>query len=92
MIDVVEHKAQGSITINLAMCGISAVVALDGINAVSLDKSIYLQKLTRTLDESLDSIKHRGPDARGQWISENNRIGDSFNPRCYGQALIMIRF
>ncbi len=81
VIDAGEHKAQGSITINLKMCGISAVVTLDGINAVSLDKSIYLQKLTRTLDESLDSIKHRGPDARGQWISENNRVGNSFNPR-----------
>ena len=29
----------------------------------------------QTLDSSLDSIKHRGPDARGQWISADSRVG-----------------
>ncbi|KAK4982961.1 hypothetical protein LTR66_009015 [Elasticomyces elasticus] len=31
-------------------------------------------RLARELDESLESIKHRGPDSRGQWISDNKRV------------------
>jgi hypothetical protein len=27
------------------------------------------------LDASLDKIQHRGPDSRGHWISDDNRVG-----------------
>jgi asparagine synthase (glutamine-hydrolysing) len=33
------------------------------------------KKLLRDLDQSLDKIKHRGPDARGHWLSADNRVG-----------------
>lgn len=32
-------------------------------------------KLYSDLEASLDQIKHRGPDSRGHWISDDNRIG-----------------
>lgn len=32
-------------------------------------------KIAKELDQSLDQIAHRGPDSRGQWISEDKRIG-----------------
>jgi asparagine synthetase B (glutamine-hydrolysing) len=33
------------------------------------------KKLLRDLDQSLDKIKHRGPDSRGHWLSADNRVG-----------------
>jgi hypothetical protein len=33
------------------------------------------KEICSTLDASLDKIKHRGPDSRGRWISEDNRVG-----------------
>lgn len=56
------------------MCGISVVVTLD-TKATSSKDSRYRAELKEKLGRSLDSIKHRGPDARGLWISENNRVG-----------------
>ena len=35
------------------------------------------EKLSKSLEDSLDKIKHRGPDSRGQWISPDNRVGMS---------------
>lgn len=34
------------------------------------------ENLKPNLDSSLDSIKHRGPDARGQWISTDGHVGE----------------
>ena len=33
------------------------------------------REVSQALDASLDMIDHRGPDSRGQWISEDNRVG-----------------
>jgi asparagine synthase (glutamine-hydrolysing) len=33
------------------------------------------KELLRDLDQSLDKIKHRGPDSRGHWLSADNRVG-----------------
>jgi len=35
----------------------------------------YAAKLSRELDDSLKVIDHRGPDSRGQWISDCKRVG-----------------
>lgn len=63
------------------MCGISCILALH-------DRTVHpeattngdthtseREEVSKVLDESLDQIKHRGPDARGQWISKDNRVG-----------------
>jgi len=52
------------------MCGFIAIVALDqrGTFATSAE-------VTQRLDDGLAQIKHRGPDARGKWISPDNRVG-----------------
>ncbi|KAL1636238.1 hypothetical protein SLS56_001217 [Neofusicoccum ribis] len=50
------------------MCGISCIVHQD--DPSDIDRS----KLSQELDASLEAIKHRGPDSRGQWISPDNRI------------------
>lgn len=52
------------------MCGIACIIHQDDPSQVSL------QKLQSDLDSSLSKIKHRGPDARGQWISPDKRIGE----------------
>jgi asparagine synthase (glutamine-hydrolysing) len=68
------------------MCGISCVF---GLAANSLESHQYQsngysngdthlqerKKLLHDLDQSLDKIKHRGPDARGHWLSADNRVG-----------------
>ncbi|GME22605.1 asparagine synthase [Neofusicoccum parvum] len=50
------------------MCGISCIVHQD--DPSDIDRT----KLSQELDASLEAIKHRGPDSRGQWISPDNRI------------------
>jgi asparagine synthase (glutamine-hydrolysing) len=68
------------------MCGISCVFGLKAhspepqqhqSNGYS-NGDTHLQerkKLLRELDQSLDKIKHRGPDSRGHWLSADNRVG-----------------
>lgn len=62
------------------MCGISVIVALEGhlrgkdVNAANGD---IKSKISQELDRSLEMIAHRGPDSQGQWISEDNRVGNS---------------
>ena len=33
------------------------------------------ETLTKEIEESLEIVKHRGPDARGKWISSDGRVG-----------------
>ena len=75
------------------MCGISVVVALQQRKSHSRDSEgeshfpyvkntksqmddVGLQ-MSEELDKSLDILAHRGPDSRGQWISEDNQVGIS---------------
>lgn len=66
------------------MCGISCVVKLRGHaykssgeqttdvqRAYENDKAL----LSQQLESSLDAINHRGPDGRGSWFSDHNRVG-----------------
>ena len=57
------------------MCGISAIIALHGFNATANGAENDAETLSTKLNESLEMIKHRGPDSRGQWISKDNRVG-----------------
>lgn len=70
------------------MCGISTIVVLprpavnENGGSSSLDdrgkpesKTSTRQGLHDEMQESLNTIKHRGPDSSGVWISENERIG-----------------
>jgi asparagine synthase (glutamine-hydrolysing) len=60
------------------MCGISVIVNLQSrsqqkqVNGVNGD---IRSRISKELEESLDRIAHRGPDSRGQWISEDDRVG-----------------
>ena len=61
------------------MCGISVIVTLDDhlrskeANSVNGD---IRSKISEELEESLETIAHRGPDSQGKWISEDNRVGN----------------
>ncbi|KAJ5660208.1 hypothetical protein N7507_006659 [Penicillium longicatenatum] len=54
------------------MCGISAVLSLQGHPIPSTEQ--HLSSLDDQLSKSLDTIQHRGPDARGQWASEDGKV------------------
>ncbi|KAJ6103185.1 hypothetical protein N7486_005612 [Penicillium sp. IBT 16267x] len=54
------------------MCGISAVLSLERSPAPSKEQP--LSSLDEQLSKSLDTIQHRGPDARGQWDSEDGNV------------------
>ncbi|KAG9243590.1 nucleophile aminohydrolase [Calycina marina] len=58
------------------MCGISAILSLDGHQASarsSLGEDGY-SLLLQELGDSLSYIRHRGPDAKGTWISDDSRV------------------
>lgn len=66
------------------MCGISAIVSLDRskiTEGIPKDESVHVNgsnrsdELVRQMQESLDLIKHRGPDSSGIWISDADDIG-----------------
>ena len=68
------------------MCGISVIVALQGNTVESpqptkedptgglQNGAKELNTASQQLDDSLDIIAHRGPDSRGQWISQDRRV------------------
>ena len=58
------------------MCGIVAVVSVDG---GPLDKS--LDGLEGRLEQALDKIKHRGPDGNGIWVDEGRGVGEYIRVR-----------
>lgn len=89
------------------MCGISCILSLqhshhhirdpgqlpNGLEGVELNGDVEFNGLAKELDESLELIKHRGPDARGQWISPDKRVGPLLFPpppmnSCCGSILI----
>jgi len=55
------------------MCGIVALFAPNEL--------LPKDGLKSRLDAALERIEHRGPDARGRWVSESSRCGPSFNMR-----------
>jgi asparagine synthetase B (glutamine-hydrolysing) len=66
------------------MCGISCVVTLRGNGAKANSYGARFQAeaygrerhvLSQQMEKSLETIKHRGPDGRGYWFSDFNRVG-----------------
>lgn len=55
------------------MCGSIAIVALDQQGQRQILGA--RDELSKRIDDGLAQIKHRGPDAQGQWISPSHRIG-----------------
>lgn len=51
------------------MCGISAVLSQSPASSSGENSPLSAQ-----LSESLDQIQHRGPDARGEWSSDDSRV------------------
>lgn len=52
------------------MCGLTAILSFRN----RPDSPAVTEK---EIDDSLEIVKHRGPDARGQWISPDGRVGKS---------------
>lgn len=56
------------------MCGLTAILSFRN----QPDSSPAIT--SKEIDDSLEIVKHRGPDARGQWISPDGRVGKSLCP------------
>lgn len=92
------------------MCGISAVVTLDkrsqntatGLNQGGKNAngdtgthSPYKAAIESELNESLDRITHRGPDARGIWIGRQGKVGKKNHipsVLCHGSHWMLLAF
>ena len=71
------------------MCGISVILKLRAcdrskdqnsqVNGATGPNDAARAKLEKELDDSLEMIKHRGPDSRGQWISPDRHVGTEAN-------------
>lgn len=48
---------------------------IDTTNGLNPKHDDYAAKLSKEIDDSLNVIDHRGPDSRGQWISDDKRVG-----------------
>lgn len=48
---------------------------IDTTNGINPKHDDYAAKLSKEIDDSLSVIDHRGPDSRGQWISDDKRVG-----------------
>ncbi|KAI2818632.1 hypothetical protein CBS63078_6985 [Aspergillus niger] len=57
------------------MCGLTAFIALYGRSGWQHDEFASTGDLGQKVNDSLDLISHRGPDARGQWLSSDCRVG-----------------
>lgn len=66
------------------MCGISCSITLRGYGPAARhgDKknrqeatALAREGISDQLEKSLEIIKHRGPDDRGYWISDDCRVG-----------------
>jgi len=72
------------------MCGITCILSLSSQHrhhpngqpngTTSTSKNEGREDLARELNASMDQIKHRGPDARGKWISDDCRVGTLASP------------
>lgn len=59
------------------MCGISAVLSQGPAPSSGENSPLGAQ-----LSESLDQIQHRGPDARGEWTSDDGKVRMSSLSQC----------
>lgn len=57
------------------MCGLTAFLALHGHPASGPNGHVPTINTKDALEASMEIIKHRGPDARGHWISDDSQVG-----------------
>lgn len=55
------------------MGGLTAFLSLQKANR-EVGKSSH-EDIEKTIDSSLDIVQHRGPDTRGKWVSQDQRVG-----------------
>lgn len=61
------------------MCGISAFLSHPGESALPVVNG-EAKHVAAELEGSLDLIAHRGPDARGRWLSDDRQVGE-YSPK-----------
>lgn len=57
------------------MCGISAFLSHTGVGCSNHPTKTQAEHAAAELENSLDLVGHRGPDARGRWLSDDHRVG-----------------
>lgn len=57
------------------MGGLTAFLTVSPVPSEGVEPSSHAN-LSQALGQSLDIIKHRGPDAQGQWISDDGLVGE----------------
>jgi asparagine synthase (glutamine-hydrolysing) len=56
------------------MCGLTAFFTVNGGSGCKQCGN-DAHKVERQMEESLDIVNHRGPDARGRWFSPDHQVG-----------------
>lgn len=61
------------------MCGLTAFLALQGLPASRESSHEHTSNMEVALEASMEIVKHRGPDARGHWLSDDLQVGKWFS-------------
>lgn len=61
-----NKKVNTEKTLAYIMCGLTAVLALQSSTTKTSGNARDRQNLAKEIDDSLEIVKHRGPDARGR--------------------------
>lgn len=70
------------------MCGLTAFLTLNADASDHSPTDESPEALRHQMDKSLEMVKHRGPDARGQWLSPDCRVGEYSEETSKIQGLI----
>jgi asparagine synthase (glutamine-hydrolysing) len=73
---VLQQQLHGNLTDGNPTNGYSKVNGNVEVNGHTKNKASSLET---EINDSLEIIKHRGPDARGVWISPDRRVGMDLN-------------
>jgi asparagine synthetase B (glutamine-hydrolysing) len=57
------------------MCGLTAFLALRPAPLDGKNGHVSTDNMQEALEASIEIVKHRGPDARGHWISADSQVG-----------------
>lgn len=59
------------------MCGLTAFLSQNGYSESDANGQAQTYNTVEALEASMEIVKHRGPDARGHWISDDSKVGRS---------------
>jgi asparagine synthetase B (glutamine-hydrolysing) len=57
------------------MCGLTTFLAQNGHSGSKANGHVQTYNTEAALEASIEIVKHRGPDARGHWISDDSKVG-----------------